>query len=176
MKQNILVVSYDYFLSRAVAKKLAETFSMRTLDQRELFEFDHVPLGFAEVCKVQGFDYVKKELSSLINMELDFDGVVFVADMSFADNMQDVFYKIKLSNFVILLSKDERIEEDELSERKYSSPFERKFYVVDRDTLKNRENAIREGCKDIEIDISGLSTDSIVGEIEKEIKHYYMID
>lgn len=176
MKQNILVVSYDYFLSRAVAGRLAECFSMRTLDQRELFEFDHVPLNFSDVCRAQGLDYVKKKFSSLLKMELDFDGVVFVADMSFADDLKEIFYKIKLSNFVVLLSKDERLEEEELSEKKYGSPYERKFYVVGRDTLKTREGAIRDGCKDIEINIAGLSTDSIVGEIEKEIKHYYMID
>ena len=39
-------------------------------------------------------------------MELDFDNVVFVANLGFADKLQDLFYKIKLSNFVILLKKN----------------------------------------------------------------------
>ena len=119
MKQNLLVVSYDYDLSKDLARKLAEVFSMRFFDQKELFEFDHLPRTFAESLALNGKDYILKKFRSIVKMELDFDDAVFVADISFADNCTDLFYKINLSNFVVLLQK--RIEEeiDELKQKKY---------------------------------------------------------
>ena len=86
MKQNLLVVSYDYELSKQIAIKLADVFSMRFFDQKELFEFDHMPMSFREIYSLNGADYVKKKMKSIIGMELDFDNAVFVADISFADN------------------------------------------------------------------------------------------
>lgn len=176
MKQNIMIVSFDYSLSKAIATKIADSFSVRFLDQRELFEFDHIPRTFSEVYKDSGEAYVKKKFRSLVKMETEFDSVVFAADMCLADNCDDLFYKIKLSNFVILLKKDEVQEERELSEKKFATAEERKFYIVDKETLLNRKRIIRENCADIEIDITGLSDESIVSEIEKGIKHYFMID
>ena len=106
MKQNMLVTSYDYDVSKRLAEKLADVFSMRTLDMISLFEFDHMPNTFSEIYKINGKDYIEKEFRSILKMELDFDNVVFVANLGFADKLEDLFYKIKLSNFVILLKKD----------------------------------------------------------------------
>ena len=46
MKQNLLVTSYDYDVSKRLAEKLADVFSMRTLDVISLFEFDNMPNTF----------------------------------------------------------------------------------------------------------------------------------
>ena len=91
MKQNLLVTSYDYDLSKRLAEKLADAFSMRVLDAIGLFEFDHIPRSFQEMLDLNGKDYVMKELRSILNMELDFDDTVFVTNVSFADNCYDLF-------------------------------------------------------------------------------------
>ena len=54
MKQNILVVSYDYRFSKSIASKLAEVFSMHLFDEIELFEFDHIPQSIDEIWDSQG--------------------------------------------------------------------------------------------------------------------------
>lgn len=176
MKQNMLITSYDYALSRRISEKLAEEFSMRYMDEVELFEFDHIPFTFAEIYRKNGEEYINKKFRSIMKMELDFDGVVFSADMSFADTCEDFLYRIKLSNFVILLCKDDKSEEESLAEKKYNSPEEKRFCCVDRETLMRRKGIIKRNCADISIDISGLSDESVVDEVKEQIKKYYRID
>ena len=57
--------------------------------------------------------------------ELEFDDVVMAADISFADNCVDLFYKIKLSNFVVFMYKGIQDEMKELSNKKVD--FEKKL-------------------------------------------------
>jgi len=136
MKQNMLVVSYDYQLSKSVAKSLAEVFSMRFFDQRELFEFDHVPLSFADTLKQNGIEYIKKKFKSILKMELDFTDSVMACDICFADNAEDLFYNINQSNFVIYL-KQNTTDAELLSLEKQN--FENKevasFYQMSKDTI-----------------------------------------
>ena len=101
MKQNLLILSYDYTLSKRLSAKFADNFSMRVFDQRELFEFDHLPRSFSEVLLERGREYVFKKFKSIIKMEFDFENTVFVADYSLADYAYDIFHNIKLANFTI---------------------------------------------------------------------------
>ena len=176
MKQNLLVVSYDYEKSKGLAKKLAESFSMRFFDQRELFEFDHMPRTFSEVFALNGKDYVLKNMRSIVKMELDFDDAVFVADISFADNCYDLFYKIKLSNFVVFLKKDRSEEYAEILAKTYKTEEEKSFYEMSEGLLKLREETIFNDCADITVDIGGLSDEQIIDEIVDKIKNYYSVN
>lgn len=176
MKQNLLVVSYDYNLSRQIATKLADVFSMRFFDQKELFEFDHIPRSFSEIYALNGIEYVKKKMKSIVKMELEFDNASFAADMSFADNCFDMFYKIKLSNFVVFLRKDIKTEMDELTKKQYASQEEYEYFCPNENLLKKRELAISFDCCDIEVNISNLSEDEIVKEIEKGIRNFYQMN
>lgn len=176
MKQNMLVVSYDYDLSKNLAKKLAEVFSMRFFDQKELFEFDHMPRTFSETLSLNGRDYVLKKMRSIVKMELDFDDAVFVADISLADNCYDLYYKIKLSNFVIFLHKDTKTELNEIQRKTYLTKEEKVFYEMNEELLKAREESISCDCADINIDISKLSENEIIDKIVDKIKSYYSVN
>lgn len=171
MKQNMLVTSYDYAVSKRLAIKLAETFSMRILDAIELFEFDHIPFKVEEILEKNGPSYVLKKMRSIIEIEIDFDDAVFVAGIDFADHCQDLFQKIKYSNFVILLKKD---IDEEISEIK-SKVITSYNNVENKEILLKRETIIEENCADIVVNISGISDDEVVDKITAEIKKYYQV-
>ena len=176
MKRNLLVSSYDYELSRQVAKALAEGFSMRFFDQKELFEFDHIPRSFGAVCEEFGLDYVQKELRTIIKGELEFDDAVLSADMSFADNCVDLFYKIRLSNFVVFMYKSIDIEMAELSQKAYHCDAEKLLVCPDQDKLEIRENSIKMELADVVVDVASKTIDQIVDEIVDKIKNYYSVN
>ena len=176
MKQNLLVVSFDYELSKKVAKALAEGFSMRYFDQIELFEFDHVPRNLSQVCEEFGTAYVQKELRSIVETELDFDDAVFVVDMSFVDYCHDLFYKIKLSNFVVMLKKNIESELDELSKKTYKNESVKSLIYPDDDIHMQREMSIRIDLADVEVDVTGKNQMQIVDEIVDKIKNYYSVN
>lgn len=175
MKQNIMVVSYNYELSKNIAHKLAETFNMRAFDQIELFEFDNLPRTFDEVLKIKGSEYVLKELRSIVKMELDFDNVSFAADISLAETSEDIFYRMKLSNFVIFMFKPLEIEMAELGKIKYISEDTKNFFKTSAEVLEQREKIINEKCADISINVDGLEEDKIIELIEKLIETYYSV-
>ena len=176
MKQNLLLTSYDYDVSKRLASELAESFSMRVLNQIELFEFDNMPNTFKDVLEKNGIEYVKKEMNSIIKMELDFDDTVFVANINFADTMKDMFYKIKLSNFVILLKKDIEQEIKELEDKIFETEEEKKFFVSNRVELEKREYVLTQDCADIVVDITNLSDEEIIENIVDKIKNYYSVN
>lgn len=176
MKQNMMVVSYDYDVSKRIGEKLADAFSMRILDMISLFEFDNYPNTFNEVLKINGKVYIEKEFRSILKMELDFDNVVFVANMGFADKHEDLFYKIKLSNFVILLKKDIETEIAEIENKEFETIEQKEFFYVDRQSLLDQETILQNGLVDIVIDISNLTDDEIVEKIIDKIKIYYSVN
>lgn len=176
MKQNMMIVSYDYDVSKRIGEKLADAFSMRTLDMISLFEFDNYPNTFNEVLKINGKVYIEKAFRSILKMELDFDNVVFVANMGFADKHEDLFYKVKLSNFVILLKKDIETEIDEIENKKFETIEQKEFFYVDRQSLLDQETILQNGLVDIVIDISNLTDDEIVEKIIDKIKIYYSVN
>ena len=176
MKQNLMIVSYDYDVSKRLATKLADVFSMRVLDSVELFEFDHIPFSFADILENNGVDYVMKEMKSIIKMSLDFDDVIFVANINMANNTLDLFEKIKLSNFVILLKKDSKAEIAELSRKNYNKNSERDFYVLNEVDLKLFENSIETNLADVVIDIDVFDDAEIINQIIEQIKKYYYVN
>lgn len=176
MKQNILVVSYNYKLSQKIAKNLAEIFSMRYFDQLELFEFDHIPRRFEDVLSENGEDYVLKKLRSITKMQLDFSDSVYCCDMSFVSNCDDLFYKINLNNFVVFLKKDNTITElQDLETIEYKTNLAKQFFIKNEQTLRNRKKQVAENLADIIVDVTNLSEEEITDRIVDDIKNYYYV-
>lgn len=175
MKQNILVISYDYDLSKSVAKRLADEFSMRVLDQLALFEFDHAPKTLSGVLMELGEEYVLKKFRSIVKMELDFDNTVFVSDINIADNCFDLFYRIKLNNFTIFLFKDTSQELREIKAKKYPTKQLKEFFDIDRESLERCKGLIENECADISVDVTGLSEEELSKTVINKIKDYYSI-
>lgn len=176
MKQNLLVVGYDYDLSKRLAEKLADAFSMRVLDSIELFEFDHIPFSFCEILEQNGVEYVMKKMKSILKMELDFDDAVFVANINMADNALDLFYKIRLSNFIVLYKKKTEQEVVELENKIYKNDKEKEFFVSNELDLKLFENSIENNLADAVVEIDGLEDDEIINKIIDKIKNYYSVN
>lgn len=173
MKQNLLILSYDYTLSKRLSAKFADNFSMRVFDQRELFEFDHLPRSFSEVLLERGKEYIFKKFKSIIKMEFDFENTVFVADYSLADYAYDIFHNIKLANFTIYLYKNVEDELSEVLSKDYASNAEKEFYKIDEPLLLERENEIKNNLADITVDITGLTDDQIIDVVNQKMQNYY---
>ncbi len=173
MKENLFLVSYDYDLTKRLARRIAEVFSLRVFDQKELFDFDNMPRTLGDIYDQQGKEYVLKNFRSILKMELDFKNAAFVADISFADNCYDLFYKIKLFNFVVFLHKDAETEFFELKSKKFSNKSEAEFFKMDKSILVERENLIEKDCADISVDITGLSDDEIVKKVLEQMNKFY---
>lgn len=173
MKGNLFLVSYNYDLSKRIAKSLAQEFSLRVFDQRELFDFDNMPRTFSDVMSQQGSEFILKKFRSILKMELDFEDAIFISDISFADNCYDLFYKIKLNNFVVFIYKDIEKELQDLKQKKFSSEAEREFFDTNKAQLNNRENLIKNDCADISVDVTGLSDSEIIQKIINQIKIFY---
>lgn len=176
MKQNILVVSYDYDYSKQIASKLAGLFSMHLFDELELFEFDHMPRSYEEIFETLGKEYIYKKLRSIVKSEVEFDDAVFVADISFADYSEDLFYKLKLSNFVVLLTKPIELEMEELKNKVYKTKAEKELFSTNRKTLEIREDKIIKNLADIIVDADNLTDEQIIEEIVDKIKSYYNVN
>ena len=129
-----------------------------------------------EVADEFGLDYVQKELRAIVKGELEFDDVVMVTDISFADNCVDLFYKIKLSNFVVFMYKGIQDEMKELSNKKLAFDAEKTLVCPSQDKLEIRENAIKIELADIIIDVSDKTINQIVDEIVDKIKNYYSVN
>ena len=65
MKQNLLVISYDYDLSKRLAERLADVFSMRVFDQ---IEFIKNAIANAESTEIDKDKLADKLTSVLIKM------------------------------------------------------------------------------------------------------------
>ena len=176
MKQNLLVTSYDYDISKRLAKKLAEVFSMRMLDEIELFEFDHLPFSFLDVVHKNGILYAQKEMVSIMKNEIDFDDVVFASNIGFAETCVDIFYKIKLSNFVVLLEKNLAREIQELEAKSFGSELEKKYFFGGEKVLCQRKKVIKSEVADIVVQIEDKTDEEIIDEIVDKIKNYYSVN
>lgn len=176
MKRNLMVLSYDYDLSKRLAESLAETFSMRFFDQIEMFNFHNVPRDVSTMYRECGEEYTMKKLRSVVKMELDFDDAVFVADISLVDNCSDLFLKLKHSNFIIFLYKDTADEINELNSKEYSSPEEKALFSSDENVLTQRKLVVSSELADVRVNINGLLEDEILNEVIDGIKNYYAVD
>lgn len=171
MKQNILVVSYDFDVSKSVAEKLADFFSMRVLNQIDLFEFDYIPRSLREMIKIRGTEFVKKELNGLIKGASDFENVVLVADFSMADAGKENLLHLNQNYNIVYLFKSIEKEHQELLKKAFS-PEEKQLFYHTPDELKEKQ-ALLHDLSDVSIDITGLTAMDIFFKTVGAIKSIY---
>ena len=71
MKENMMVICYDYGLSRKISKSLAEFLDMRLFDMLEMFLFDNSPHRLTDVINMSGEEYAAKKMRDVFKTELD---------------------------------------------------------------------------------------------------------
>ena len=110
MKENLMLVCYDYALSRRISKSLADFLDMRLFDMLEMFVFNNAPYRLTDVIKINGKEYAVKEMRGVLKTELDCSGSVFAAEPKMLGLNQDLFEKIKECNLVLFLKRDYKTE------------------------------------------------------------------
>ena len=171
MRKNILVVCYNYALSRRVASVIAERFDMRSFDMYEMFKFNNAPYSIDDVLRVNGKEFVDKELKGVLKTELDFLGVVFVADVKVLLSNQDLFDQLKESNIVLLLKNDFKTEFAQRENCSFMSDAEKEYFSFQLDELFEAGRLLETQFADIIVNTNNLSygeiIDSVVSSLDK---------
>ena len=171
MRKNILVVCYNYALSRRVASVIADRLDMRSFDMHEMFKFNNSPNSLEEVLKINGTDYADKEMRGVIKTEMDFLGVVFVADTKVLMKNQDLFDELKLANNILFLKNDFKTEFAQRENLSFISAIEKDYLSFKLDELYEAEEILETYLADFVIDINELSyaeiIDSVVANLDK---------
>lgn len=169
MQKNIIIICYNYALSRRIASALAEHFDMRTFDMYEMFKFHNMPLSLAEVMQINGEEFVDKKMRGILKDELDFSGVVFVVDTKIIGKNQDMFDKLKENNIVVFLKDDFKSEYAQRKKMNFVSEEERKYFSLEVDELNEIEQKIEKTFADIVVEISNLTYEEIKEKLLEKI-------
>ena len=149
MKNNLFFVASDYDVARKLSKRVANFFDMRIFDSIEMFEFDHTPRKIDEVLSEFGESYIKKQMRSIVKMQLDFSDSVFVFDSKYLSCFDDLFEDVISQNLVIFLS-------------------DKNNSIDTKSKLKLLIN-----CCDIAVDATDIEEDMLFENILSEIKMHY---
>lgn len=170
MRKNILVVCYNYALSRRIASVIAERLDMRSFDMYEMFKFNNVPNTLEDVLSINGKDFVDKKMRGVLKTELDFLGVVFVADMKVLVENQDLFFQIKESNIVLQLKNDFKTEFAQRENINFMTDAEKEYFSFALDELLEAENILETKLADVVVDINELSYGEIIDKVITSIE------
>lgn len=162
MRKNILVVCYNYALSKRVASVLAERFDLRSFDMYEMFKFNNMPNSLEDVLRINGKDFVDRKMRGVLKTELDFLGVVFVADTKVIISNQDLFDQLKENNVVVFLKNDFKTEFAQRENNNLMSDIEKQYFSLELDELFETEQILENQFADIVVDISELSYSEII--------------
>lgn len=165
MRKNIIIICYNYALSKRIASALAEHFDMRTFDMYEMFKFHNMPLSLAEVMQINGEEFVDKKMRGILKDELDFSGVVFVVDTKVIGKNQDLFEKLKETNIVVFLKDDFKAEYAQRERINFVSEEERKYFTLEVDELYECERIIEKDFADIVVDINNSNYEETKGKV-----------
>ena len=103
MKQNLMILCYDYDISKMVANVLSDYFSMGVLDEIELFEFDFSPRTLSDMIEMNGQDFVISKLTKIAKSTCDFEGIIFVSHLKIINLCKENFSDFKENNLIIYL-------------------------------------------------------------------------
>lgn len=170
MRKNIIVICYDYALSRRIATILAEMFDMRYFDMYDMFAFDNAPYTLTDVLKINGEDYVDKEMRGILKSELDFSGVVFVVDTKIISKNADLFGELKENNIIMFLKSDFKREFSEREHIAFKSPEEKEYFTLKLDELFEIEHFISDNIADMVLDIDNLTYRQIKDNVIEQLK------
>lgn len=172
MKTNILVVCYNYALSRRIASILAEKFDMRSFDMYDMFKFHNAPNSLEDVIKINGEEFANKKMRGILKDELDFSGVVFVVDTKVLIKNIDLFESLKENNVVLFLKNDFKTEFAQRENLSFMSDCEKNYFALQLDELCEAEQVIERVFADIVVDISDLGYNEIIENILKGIDNF----
>lgn len=170
MRKNILIVCYNYALSRRIASVIAERLDMRSFDMYEMFKFNNMPNTLEDVLSINGKDFVDKKMRGVLKTELDFLGVVFVADMKVLVENQDLFFQIKESNIVLQLKNDFKTEFAQRENINFMTDAEKEYFSFALDELLEAENILETKLADVVVDINELSYGEIIDKVITSIE------
>lgn len=169
MRKNIIIICYNYALSRRLAAALAERFDMRIFDMYEMFKFHNMPLSLAEVMQINGEEFVDKKMRGILKDELEFLDVIFVADTKIIGKNQDLFDKLKENNIVVFLKDDFKTEYAQRERINFVSEEEKTYFSLEVDELNEIEKIIEKNFADIVVEISNLNYDEIKGKLLEKL-------
>lgn len=165
MRKNILVVCYNYALSKRIASVLSERLDMRSFDMYEMFKFNNIPNSLEDVLRINGKEFVDRKMRGVLKTELDFLGVVFVADTKVLISNQDLFDQLKENNIVVLLKNDFKTEYAQRENNNLMSDIEKQYFSLELDELFETEQILESQFADIVVDISELSYLEIIDTV-----------
>ena len=170
MKENMMVICYDYGLSRKISNSLAEFFEMRLFDMLEMFIFNNAPYRLTDVININGTEYANKEMRGVLKTELDLSGVVFAAEPKMLGLNQDLFEELKESNFIVFLKRNYRNDFLFRENMAFKSQVDKDFFKLEIDELAESSINIENNLADIVIDIDGLNYDQIKEKVLKTLE------
>ena len=170
MKENMMVICYDYGLSRKISKSLADFFEMRLFDMLEMFIFNNAPYRLTDVININGMEYANKEMRGVLKTELDLSGVVFAAEPKMLGLNQDLFEKLKECNFIVFLKRNYRNDFLFRENMAFKSQVDKDFFKLEIDELAESSINIENNLADIVIDIDGLNYDQIKEKVLKTLE------
>ncbi len=172
MKENMMVICYDYGLSRKISSSLADFLEMRLFDMFEMFVFNNAPYKLTDVIKINGFEYANKEMRGVLKTELDLSGVVFAAEPKMLGLNQDLFEKLKECNLILFLKRNYRNDFLFRENMAFKSQVDKDFFKLEIDELTENANNIENNLADIVIDIDGLNYDQIKEKVLKTLESF----
>ena len=170
MKENMMVICYDYGLSRKISKSLADFFEMRLFDMLEMFIFNNAPYRLTDVININGMEYANKEMRGVLKTELDLSGAVFAAEPKMLGLNQDLFEKLKECNFIVFLKRNYRNDFLFRENMAFKSQVDKDFFKLEIDELAESSINIENNLADIVIDIDGLNYDQIKEKVLKTLE------
>lgn len=172
MKENLMVVCYDYGLSRRISKSLADFFDMRLFDMFEMFVFNNAPYKLTDVIEINGFEYANKEMRGVLKTELDLSGTVFAAEPKMLGLNQDLFDDLRKNNLILFLKRNYRNDYLFRENMAFKSQSDKEFFRLEIDELTENAINIENNLADIIVDIDGLNFDQIKEKVIKNLENF----
>lgn len=172
MKENLMVVCFDYALSRRISKSLADFLDMRLFDMLEMFVFNNAPHRLTDVIKINGKEYAVKKMRSVLKTELDCSGSVFVAEPKMLGLNQDLFERMKECNLVLFLKRDYKTEYSIRERMLFRSEEDKDFFKLEIDEMTENGMTIENNLADIVIDINNLGFEKIKDKLIETLKDF----
>ena len=170
MRKNIVIVGYDYALSRRVAVSLAELFDMRFFDMYDMFVFDNLPNTLTDVIKLNGKEYVDKKMKGIFKSEFEFSNVIFVVDTKIVSVCKDMYEEIKKNNIVIFLRRDFKLEFYQREHFVFKTEEERDYFTLKIDELFEADQDIAHNLADMVLEVDQLTYRQVKDFVLEDIK------
>lgn len=170
MRKNIVIVSYNYALSKRIASILAERFDMRMFDMFEMFKFHNMPNTLADVLRINGKAFVDKKMRGILKDALEFSGIIFVADLKVVGENPDLYEVLKENNSFLFMKNDFKVEFSQRENLAILSPEEKEYFSIPLDSLNEMEQNIEKNLADFVVNIEGLTFNEIKESVLEKLK------